>query len=205
MLIGFMEYTKRRNLNRGYMKLEVWHRGLALFDLAFRLAGNVSDFKLKSQFTDAAQSVSANIAEGYGRRTLTDYIYFLYIAKGSLAEALTRAIGLRRAGVMTGADFEEFDKLHYEIENKLLGLIGALETKKVTGHWADALPARSISPTSEQFTDVQAHRSTKPSLQHPVQSVTHSSTNPPTQRSTHPTPHQAPTPTTHSTPHPPIH
>ena len=66
---GFMEYTKRRNLNRGYMKLEVWQRGMDLFELAFRLAGHVSDFKLKSQFTNAAQSVSANVAEGYGRRT----------------------------------------------------------------------------------------------------------------------------------------
>ena len=27
-----MEYTKRRNLNRGYMKLDVWHRGMDLFD-----------------------------------------------------------------------------------------------------------------------------------------------------------------------------
>jgi len=24
----FMEYTKRRNLNRGYLKLEAWQRGL---------------------------------------------------------------------------------------------------------------------------------------------------------------------------------
>jgi len=27
-----MEYTKRRNLNRGYMKLEVWRRGMDLFE-----------------------------------------------------------------------------------------------------------------------------------------------------------------------------
>ena len=64
-----MEYTKRRNLNRAYMKLEVWQRGMELFELGFRRAGHVSDFKLKSQFTNAAQSVSANVAEGYGRRT----------------------------------------------------------------------------------------------------------------------------------------
>jgi hypothetical protein len=31
---GFMEYTKRRNLNRGYMKLEVWQRGIDLFEMA---------------------------------------------------------------------------------------------------------------------------------------------------------------------------
>jgi hypothetical protein len=28
-----MEYTKRRNLNRGYMKLEVWQRGMDLFEM----------------------------------------------------------------------------------------------------------------------------------------------------------------------------
>lgn len=80
-----MNYTKRRNLNRGYMKLEVWQRGMDLFELAFRLGTAVADFKLRSQFTDAAQSVSANIAEGYGRRSLPEYRQFLYIAKGSLA------------------------------------------------------------------------------------------------------------------------
>src|SRR6266853_677652 len=91
-----MEYTKLRNLNRGYMKLEVWQRGMDLFEMAFRLAEPVKDFKLKSQFTDAAQSVSANVAEGYGRRSLAEYLQYLYVAKGSLGEALTRAAGLWR-------------------------------------------------------------------------------------------------------------
>jgi hypothetical protein len=35
---GFMEYTKRRNLNRGYMKLEVWQQGMELFARHWRLA-----------------------------------------------------------------------------------------------------------------------------------------------------------------------
>ena len=143
-----MEYTKRRNLNRGYMKLDVWHRGMDLFDLAFRLSGQVADFKLRSQFADAAQSVSSNIAEGYGRRTLPEYLQFLYTAKGSLAEVLTRAAGLWRVRLMNDAELEEFDKLHYEVENKLLGLIESLEKKRVTGTWSDALPGDAInSPT----------------------------------------------------------
>jgi four helix bundle protein len=86
-----MEYAKRRNLNRGYMKLEVWQYGMDLFEMTYRFAAAVSDFKLKSQFTDAAQSVSANVAEGYGRRSLPEYLQFLYTAKDSLAETLTRA------------------------------------------------------------------------------------------------------------------
>lgn len=135
-----MQYTRRRNLNRGYMKLEVWQRGMDLFALAFRLAGTVADFKLKSQFTDAAQSVSANVVEGYGRRTLPEYLQFLYIAKGSLGEALTRACGLLSVGLMSEAAFEGFDALHYEVENKLLALISSLEAKRGDDTWQDTLP-----------------------------------------------------------------
>src|SRR5436190_7625241 len=84
-----MDYTKRRNLNRGFMKLEVWQRGMDLFELAFRLAEPVRDFKLKSQFTDAAQSTAANISEGYGRRTLPEYLQFLYLESACLHETHT--------------------------------------------------------------------------------------------------------------------
>jgi four helix bundle protein len=141
-----MEYTKRRNLKRGYMKLNVWQRGMDLFDQAFKLGALLSDFKLRSLFSDATQSVSANVAEGYGRRTLPEYIQFLYIAKGSLAEALTRACGLRRARQISEADFESFDKLHYEVENKLLALISSLEVKRENHDWRATLP-RSNNPS----------------------------------------------------------
>jgi len=144
-----MEYTKRRNLNRGYMKLEVWQRGMDLFAMAFRLANSVSDFKPKSQFTDAVQSVSANIAEGYGRRSLPEYLQFLYTAKGSLAEALTRCCGLRRIQNVKEEEFEAFDTLHYEVENKLLHLIGSLEAKRGTEQWQDRLPLQS-KPTRNE-------------------------------------------------------
>ena len=139
-IIVFMEYTKRRNLNRGYMKLEAWQRGMDLFAMAFRLVAEVSDFKLRSQFRDSAQSVSANIGEGYGRRSLPEYLQFLYVAKGSLAETLMRAIGFRTIEAISNEDFESFDKLHYEVENKLLRLIESLETKRQTNDWRDTLP-----------------------------------------------------------------
>ncbi len=141
-----MDYRTRKNLNRGYMKLDVWQRGMDLFDLAFRLGGRVADFKLRSQWVDSAQSVSANISEGYCRRSLPEYLQFLYFAKGSLGEALTRAIGLHRAQLFSDESFEEFDALHYEVENKLIHLIRALEEKRGTTEWNDALPQSSIHP-----------------------------------------------------------
>jgi four helix bundle protein len=122
------------------MKLDVWQRGMDLFEMGYRLAAPMTDFKLRSQFTDAAQSVSANVAEGYGRRSLPEYLQFLYIAKGSLAETLTRVCGFQRTHLIRDADFEAFDQLHYEVENKLLALIGSIESKRTACNWQDSLP-----------------------------------------------------------------
>ena len=72
-----------------------------------------------------------------------------------MAEALTRASGLWRAGLFTEAEFNQFDQLHYEVENKLLALISSLEAKRNTGQWVTTLPTylarqptqQSINPT----------------------------------------------------------
>ena len=133
------------------MKLEAWSRGMDLFALCYQLSARVDDFKLRSQFRDASQSVSANIAEGYGRRTLPEYLQFLYYAKGSLAETLTRAIGLQTVKVISQNEFEGLDTLHYEVENKLLRLIESLEAKRGTGEWSETLP--SSNPSLQQSTN----------------------------------------------------
>lgn len=142
-----MEYTKRRNLNRGYLKLETWQHRMDLFVVAFRSSREVADLKLKPQFRDAAQSVSVNLAEEYGRRSLPEYLQFLYTVKGSPGEAFTRAIGLQTPCISPGNDFEHFHKLHYEVENKLPRLIESLENTRRTNEWRDLLlPPSQLSP-----------------------------------------------------------
>ena len=77
-----MEYTNRRNANRGYMRLEVWNEALDLFGYVHTRLGRIDkiDFRLKGQLLDSTQSISANIAEGYCRRTLNEYLQYLNIA-----------------------------------------------------------------------------------------------------------------------------
>ena len=134
-----MDYyeTELRNKNRGYMKLIVWQKAIQLFELIWKIAFIEAkiDFRLRSQLADAAQSISANISEGYGRRSINGYIQFLYYALGSLAETMTRAIGLKQTKQIYAGRFHEFDPLHYEVENWRLGLIDKLEQKREDEDW----------------------------------------------------------------------
>jgi len=111
------------------MKLVVWQKAMQLFELIWKtlFIETKVDFKLQSQLADAAQSVAANISEGYGRRSLNEYIQFLYYALGSTAETMTRAIGLKQTNQIPDERFHDFDLPHYEVENRLLSLIDKLE------------------------------------------------------------------------------
>jgi len=154
--------TELRNKNRGYMKLIVWQKAMQLFQLAFRMVFTESkiDFKLRSQTADSAQSISANISEGYGRRSVGEYIQFLYYALGSLAETMTRAIGLKQTNQISAARFHDFDLLHYEVENRLLRLIEMLDHKRDNKDWT----ARIAEDSEEYVITPPPHHSTTPSL-----------------------------------------
>jgi len=156
---GVMNYeTELRNKNRGYMKLIVWQKAMELlWTIVF--TENKIDFKLRSQLADAAQSVSANISEGYGRRSLNEYIQFLYYVLGSLAETMTRSIGLSQTRQITEARFHDVDVLHYEVENRLLRLIDKLERKRGDENWIGR-----IAEDPEEYV-------TTPSLQHSITPV----------------------------------
>jgi four helix bundle protein len=135
---------ERRNLNRGYMKLDVWQKAIALYNLVWKIVIDAKiDFKLRAQSADAAQSVASNIAEGYSRRSINEYMQHLYISLGSLSEVLTRLIGFRETGQITPDQSEQIDILHYEVENKLWHLIKSLENKKKDGTWIDRISEES--------------------------------------------------------------
>jgi four helix bundle protein len=139
-----VEYTKLRKINRGYMQLDVWVKSVELYKLITKIVYEESriDFKVRSQIVDSALSVPSNIAEGYSRRSIKEYIQFLYIALASMSETFTRSIGLTEVGLMTEKQFREIDVLHYEIENKLIKLVESLEKKKLSGTWMDNMGAK---------------------------------------------------------------
>lgn len=156
--------TELRNKNRGYMKLIVCQKAMQLFELVWKIAfvqANI-DFKLRSQLADVTQSISANISEGYGRRSVSEYIQFLYYALGSMAEAMTRAVGLKQTRQISSERFQDFDVLHYEVENRLLRLIEKLEQKRDDADWV----ARIAEDPEEYVITPLLHHSTTPLRRH---------------------------------------
>ena len=157
--------TELRNKNRGYMNLIVWQKAMDLFEVAWKAAYVEAkiDFKLRAQFADAVQSIAANISEGYGRRSVREYIQFLYIALGSAAESMTRAIGFSQTGQISADRFREFDVLHYEVENRLLRLIEKLEQKRDDEDWIARISEDPSEYAAPSITPL-LHHSITPSL-----------------------------------------
>ena len=129
----------RKNINRGFKKLRVWEDAVSLYILAAKIfiAFPIELKKVASNAIDSAHSVSRNIAEGYCRKSLKEYLNHLNIALGSCGEFHSCCESFKQAGQITGAEYEELDQLHYKLENGLISLIKSLQRKQRVGTWDD--------------------------------------------------------------------
>ena len=104
--------------------MPVWKKAMDLAVVIFDLTKNLpraEDYGLTSQIRRAALSISANIAEGFGRETSTDKKRFYIIAKGSLLETKSHYIyGCKVAYFKEdNALINEINDIHFEL-NKLI-------------------------------------------------------------------------------------
>lgn len=130
---------ERKNINRGFKKLRVWQEAIDLYVLASRVLVKFP-FELKkvaSNAIDAAHSISRNIAEGYCRRSLKEYLNFLNIALASCGEFHSCYVGFRKADQISEEDYHKLDQMHYKTENSLIRLIESLQKKQAKGDWED--------------------------------------------------------------------
>src|SRR5690606_22200201 len=80
---------KRRN----HKDLVVWQKAMSLARTIHVLTRSFPPeelFGITSQLRRAAVSIASNIAEGAARATTREFIQFLYVARGSLAEIETQ-------------------------------------------------------------------------------------------------------------------
>ncbi|NIO04199.1 MAG: four helix bundle protein [Proteobacteria bacterium] len=131
----------RRNKNRGYQKLRVWNDAIEYYLQTCDVFGKFP-YELKrvaSQAIASSDSVHRNIAEGYCRRSIHEYLNFLNIALGSLGESVSGLHACRKSKQIEEEEFHELDNLAYKLENGLLKLVEALEHKRERKEWTDHL------------------------------------------------------------------
>ncbi len=76
-----------------YRDLEVWKEGVQLSLAVYKLSAGFPDgerFGLTSQMRRCAISIPSNLAEGHARLSTREYLRFVSIALGSLAELETQ-------------------------------------------------------------------------------------------------------------------
>ncbi|MFK5879386.1 MAG: four helix bundle protein [Flavobacteriaceae bacterium] len=116
-----------------YRELIVWQKSMSLVTLIYKISRNFPDYEkfgLSSQIQRCAISVPSNIAEGYGRNSLNDYIRFLNISNGSLYELQTQIEIVFNLEYIEKDIFEKVYEDSREIERMMSSLIRNLKLKK---------------------------------------------------------------------------
>ena len=98
--------------------------------------------RVARQAIASSDSVHRNIAEGYCRRSIHEYLNYLNNALGSLGESVSGLHAYRKAEQFGNEDFETLDSIAYKLENELLKLVRSLEQKREQGDWIDSLIVR---------------------------------------------------------------
>jgi len=118
---------------RSHKDLEVWRRSLDWVEAVYRASADWPSnerFGLTSRVRRAAVSVAANVAEGAGRRTTGEFLQFVGIARGSLAEAETLLTISVRLGFTPAETFHRLAADAELIGRMLSSLSKALREKR---------------------------------------------------------------------------
>jgi len=120
--------------------IQGWQKGRVLVREIYGVTeqtGFARDFGLKDQIRRSAVSVLSNIAEGFARRTNKEFIQFLYISHGSVAEVEGQLYVALDLGYIAEPKFKELYDLCYEISKLIMGFIKYLSS--LGGNAASAL------------------------------------------------------------------
>ena len=105
-----------------HKELDVWKRSMELVEVIYRVTEKLPKseiYRLSSQMRSAAVSIPSNIAEGAARKGSKEFIQFIHIALGSLAELETQYILAQRLGYLE--DDENTSDLITSVKRLLLG------------------------------------------------------------------------------------
>ncbi|MDY6923548.1 MAG: four helix bundle protein [Pseudomonadota bacterium] len=119
---------------QNHRDLKVWQISVDLVETVYRLLRDWPShelYGLVSQARRASVSVPANIAEGAGRRSTGEFIQYVGIARGALAELETLFIVAGRLGYLEDSVLEHLLIDIAEVGRMLTGLMQSLRDRQI--------------------------------------------------------------------------
>ena len=119
-----------------FEELHIYQQGRKLVNTVYKItrnAGFKSDFGLVDQVRRASVSILSNIAEGFERGSKTEFIQFLYIAKGSCGEVRAQLQIAQDQQYITSSDYQRFYELCRQISGMISNFIAHLQTSNYQG------------------------------------------------------------------------
>ena len=136
---------------RGYRRVIAWQKAKDLVVMVHRITAKFpkGEFRAIGQLNDAANSVAANIAEGYCRGSGGDYLRFLDIAHGSLGEVGSRMDVAYEVGHVSEEDWTTFTTTYNNTGFFLFRLMQGVRKKVDEGSWDHHYLVREGTEESE--------------------------------------------------------
>ena len=119
-------------MSKGYKNLDVWNDAYELSLIIYNQTKSYPKeeiYDITKQLRNASTSIVANIAEGYGRNSIKDYIRFVSISIGSCNELEVFLMLSNDLDYISDEKFNELIKRQPKISKMLHGLRIALERK----------------------------------------------------------------------------
>ena len=123
-----------RTNDKGLETLKVWQKALAF---AVEVCNNVlplipahEKWSLIDQLRRSAQSIPANIAEGYGRFYFQESVRSCYIARGSLEETYSHVALAYKLGYLDDETHKRLNEHVMELRRMINGYVAFLKDSK---------------------------------------------------------------------------
>ena len=107
--------------------IDAWKEARSLVEDVYRIAKNIRDFGFKDQLQRASISIMSNIAEGFDRGTNKEFIHFLTIARGSVAEVRSLLYAALDIGYINKVEHEDLLQRSTTITKMINGFIRYLK------------------------------------------------------------------------------
>ena len=120
-----------------YKELQVWHKAIDLVVEIYKISKLLpkeETYGISDQIRRSAVSIPSNIAEGQSRNSIKEFIQFLSIARGSLAELETQLLICIKVNMLSEDNITEAQNIITEIGKMIKGLMNKLNSQLTTNN-----------------------------------------------------------------------